>query len=107
MRTENGLEFCFGDLDRFCEEEGILRHHTVNGVAERMNRTLLEKARCMLSNAGLGKEFWAEAVSTACYFVNENRSPSTAKCKIPIEVWSGSLVYYSRWRVFGCPTMLM
>ena len=23
-----------------------------------MNRTLLEKVRCMLSNAGLGKQFW-------------------------------------------------
>ena len=41
-----------------------------NGVAERMNRTLLERARCMLSNAGLDKEFWAEAVSSACYLVN-------------------------------------
>ena len=30
----------------------------------------------MLSNAGLSKDFWAEAVSTACFLVN--RSPSTA-----------------------------
>jgi len=41
-----------------------------NGVAERMNRTLLERARCMLSNTGLGKEFWVEAISTGCYLVN-------------------------------------
>ena len=47
----------------FCKKEGISRHFTVrdtpqqNGVAERMNRTLLEKVRCMLSNAGLGKQF--------------------------------------------------
>jgi len=27
-----------------------------------MNHTLLERARCMLSNVGLG-EFWAEAIS--------------------------------------------
>ncbi|GKD67588.1 retrovirus-related pol polyprotein from transposon TNT 1-94 [Tanacetum coccineum] len=30
----------------------------------------------MLSNAGLGKEFWAEVVTYACYLVN--RFPSTA-----------------------------
>ncbi|KAK1694265.1 hypothetical protein QYE76_010962 [Lolium multiflorum] len=38
-------------------DEGIVRHHTIpytpqqNGVAERMNRTIISKARCMLSNA--------------------------------------------------------
>ena len=56
-----------------------------NGVAERMNRTLLEKARCMLSNVGLGKKFWAKAISMGCYLVN--RSPNTSiECKTPEEV---------------------
>ena len=70
LRTDNGLEFCNKEFDKFCKAEGIVRHRTVvgtpqqNGVAERMNRTLLEKARCMLSHAGLGKEFWAEAINT-------------------------------------------
>ena len=47
-----------------------------NGVAERMNRTLLENVCCMLSNAGLSKNFWAEALAYACYLVN--RLPSSA-----------------------------
>ncbi|KAH9783426.1 hypothetical protein KPL71_009306 [Citrus sinensis] len=42
-----------------------------NGVVERMNRTLLEKVRCMLSNAGLDKKFWAKAVSYACHLINQ------------------------------------
>jgi len=46
-----------------------------NGVAERMNRTLMEKARSMLSGIRLGHEFWVEAVEIACYLVN--RSPSS------------------------------
>ena len=55
----------------------------------------------MLSNAGLPKQFWAEAVSTACYLIN--RSPSYAiDKKTPIEVWSGSPANYSDLRVFGC-----
>ena len=93
FRTDNGLEFCSGEFNEFCKNEGIVRHRTVrrtpqqNGVAERMNRTLLERARCMRSNAGLGEEFWAEAVNTACYLVN--RSPSTAiELKTPEEVWA-------------------
>jgi len=72
-----------------------------NGVVERMNCTLLERACCMLSNAGLGKEFWAEAISTGCYLVN--RSPNTSiECKTPEEVWSGKSADYKNLRVFGC-----
>ena len=77
-----------------CQNEGIKRHFTVrhtpqqNGVAERMNRTLLENVRCMLSNAGLDKKFWAEAVSYASHLVN--RLPSAAiGGKTPMEMWSG------------------
>jgi len=58
----------------------------------------------MLSHAGLWhrRDFWAEAVSTACYLVN--RSPqSSIDFKIPEEVWSGSPVDYSILKVFGCP----
>jgi len=32
-------------------------------VSDRMNKTLVEKVRCMLSNAELGREFWAEALT--------------------------------------------
>ena len=57
LRTDNGLEFCFDEFNTLCKKEGIVRHRTVrhtpqqNSVAERMNRTLMEKVRCMLSNA--------------------------------------------------------
>lgn len=63
LRTDNGLEFCWSEFDEFCKNEGIARHHIVrntpqqNGVAERMNQTLLERARCMLSNAGMARRF--------------------------------------------------
>ncbi|KAJ4980996.1 hypothetical protein NE237_031833 [Protea cynaroides] len=91
LHTDNGLEFCSKEFDRFCKDEGIARHHTVrdtpqqNGVAERMNSTLLERVRCLLSNAGLGRSYWVEAINTVCYLVN--RSPTTATdYKTPIEV---------------------
>ncbi|KAJ9547247.1 hypothetical protein OSB04_019790 [Centaurea solstitialis] len=109
LRTDNGLEFCSGEFDRFCKDEGIARHRTVrhtpqqNGVAERMNRTLLERVRCVLSNAGLPRSFWAEALNTVCYLVK--RSPATAiDCKTPFEVWSGKPEDYTGLRVFGCPS---
>lgn len=63
LRTDNGLEFCNIEFDNYCRDQGILRHRIVrktpqqNGVAERMNRTLLEKVRCLLFTSGLPKTF--------------------------------------------------
>ena len=66
-----------------------------------MNRTILEKVRCMLSNAGLSKEFWAKAVVYACHLIN--RLPSTAiEGRTPMEMWTGkSATDYDSLHVFG------
>ncbi|KAH9769617.1 hypothetical protein KPL71_012080 [Citrus sinensis] len=104
LRTDNGLEYCNKDFENFCKSKGIARHRTVrntpqqNGLAERINRTLIEKVRCMLLNANLSKHFWAEAVNTAAYMIN--RSPSSAlDFKTPQEVWSGKPPNLSNLRV--------
>nr|GFD19848.1 retrovirus-related Pol polyprotein from transposon TNT 1-94 [Tanacetum cinerariifolium] len=49
LRTDNGLEFCGESFNALCQKYGIARHHTLvrtlqqNGIAERMNRTIMEK----------------------------------------------------------------
>ena len=101
------MEFCLNEFDEFCSNDGMVRHHTIpytpqqNGVAERMNMTIISRARCMLSNAKMHRSFWAEAASTACYLINRSPSVPLDK-KTPIEVWSGSPADYSDLRVFGC-----
>ena len=92
-----------------CEQHEIKRHFTVrktpqqNGVAERMNRIIAERARCLILNAGLENKFWVEAVNMACYLIN--RSPRAAlDGKVAGEVWTSSLVDYSGLREFRCPT---
>ena len=63
-------------FNEFYNVEGIVRHHTVrdipqqNGVAECMKQRLLERVRCMVSNIGLARRFWVEAVNTTCYMIN-------------------------------------
>ena len=106
LRTDNGGEFTSVEFEQYCKDEGIVRHKTVvytpqqNGVAKRMNPTLMERARSMINNANLQKELWAEVVSTTCYLVN--RSPSVAiDCKIPEEVCTGQSCDYSHLRIFG------
>ena len=61
---------------------------------------LFRSARSMLSGAGLGQEFWALAVDTACYL--KSRSPTSALVnKTPYEVWSGQKLFVAHLRVFG------
>ncbi|KAH9670747.1 hypothetical protein KPL70_017094 [Citrus sinensis] len=108
LRTDNGLEFCNKQFDDFCKLNGIARHKTVsytpqqNGLAERMNRTLMDKVRCLLIHSKLPQTLWAETLMTACYLVN--RSPSSAlNFKTPVEMWSGRAANYSNLKIFGCP----
>ncbi|GJU40764.1 retrovirus-related pol polyprotein from transposon TNT 1-94 [Tanacetum coccineum] len=72
-----------------------------NGLAERMNRTLLNKVRCLRIQSGLPDSFWAEATVAAAYLIN--RSPSTAlEKKTPMDLWSGHPANYEMLRIFGC-----
>ncbi|KAH9668238.1 hypothetical protein KPL70_021339 [Citrus sinensis] len=107
LRTDNGLEFCNQQFGSYCANEGIMRHRTVkntpqqNGLAERMNRTLMEKVRCMLIQSRLPKSLWAEVLMTASYLVN--LSPSSAlDFKTPFEMWHGKPASYEGLRAFGC-----
>ncbi|GJR51235.1 putative ribonuclease H-like domain-containing protein [Tanacetum coccineum] len=74
IRSDNGTEFKNRDMLEFCGNKGIKQEYSnartpqQNGVAERMNRTLIEAARTMLADSLLPTTFWAEAVSTACYY---------------------------------------
>lgn len=64
LRTDNGLEFLNFEFQDYCKEKGIKRYKTVsanpqqNGVVERINRTILERVRCMRLNSRLPKQFW-------------------------------------------------
>ena len=43
-----------------------------NGMAERMNRSLMKKAQCMRLQAGLPKVFWVDTVDVAYYLMNRS-----------------------------------
>ena len=82
LRTDNGGEYCSKAFEVYLKEKGITHQLTVpynpaqNGVAQRMNRTIVESARSLLFHSNTPTELWAEAVNTAVYL--RNRSPTTA-----------------------------
>lgn len=71
-----------------------------NAKVERMNRTIVMKARSMLAGPGLPKRLWAEAMATACYL--NNLTPSADKRKSPYELWTGNKPSVKHLKVYGC-----
>lgn len=110
FRSDNGTEFCSNKFKAFLEQNGIQKQTSVeytpqqNGLAERTIRTIVEKARCMLYDAGLPKRFWGEALNTATYVKNHTVS-AVLKNKSPMEVWTGTKPDISHFRVFGSRAM--
>lgn len=107
LRSDNGSEYCNSKFDDFLKKEGIIHQKTVpycpqqNGVSERLNRTLMEKARCLMLGAGLCTRFWGEAVMSAIYL--KNRSPTAALAgHTPEGLWTGSKPDLGHLHVFGC-----
>lgn len=111
LRTDNGKEYCNNDFKDFCRQNGIVHQtsnvHTPeqNGLVERMNRTVVERAKCMLYQAKLEVKFWAEAVNTAVYLVNRSIA-SGLKNQTPYEAWSEKKPNLGHLRIFGCKAMM-
>ena len=63
IRSDNGGEYTSTNFANYLRKEGIKQEFTIkktteqNGVAERMNRSLIESIRCMLSDSKLKKTF--------------------------------------------------
>ena len=108
LRADRGGEYLSQEFIHYLKQYGIQSESTAayspqqNGVAERLNRTLVEAARSMMHQSGLSYSFWAEAVSTATYL--RNRMVTTAlKCgKTPYQLWSGKKPNLEHIKVFGC-----
>ena len=107
LRTDNGGEYTSTEFETYLKKEGVWHELTVpktpeqNGVAERMNRTLVETTRSVLGYSKLSHKFWAEALSTAVYL--RNRSPTKAiEAMTPFEAWVGEKPNVGHLRTFGC-----
>jgi transposase InsO family protein len=77
LRVDNGMEYCAGyfqeELNRLgirCERTNIYSPQ-MNGVAERLNRTLLDAVRTTLLTTKLSSSWWAELLTAAAYVKNK------------------------------------
>jgi hypothetical protein len=110
IRCDNGGEYKNNNFQSWCREKGIIIDYTVpyspqlNGKAERLNRTLMEKARALIFDSKLNKEMWGEAIYTSTYLTN--RSPSETIGCTPAEMWYNRKPNLSNIKLFGSVTYL-
>lgn len=107
LYIDNGTEYLSNAMKSFCSDKGITYHLTVphtpqlNGVSERMNRTILEKTRVLLKTAKLPDSYWGDAVLTATFLINITPTKALEIKKTPYELWHNKKPTIKYLRVFG------
>lgn len=110
LRSDNGTEYVNNQFEAFFKEHGITHQKSTphspqqNGLSERMNRTILDKTRCMLLDSKLPKHFWAAAVQAAVNVTNS--LPNSPNGIAPDELWYNKKCNLKHFRVFGSKAMV-
>ncbi|CAI7817712.1 unnamed protein product [Closterium sp. NIES-54] len=101
-------EFLGAETTAWLKKQGIQRELTTaytpqsNGVAERANRTILETARALLIESGVGDSMWPHAVRHATVARNRVLTKVGNESWVPLERWLGRKPPVDMLRVFGC-----
>jgi transposase InsO family protein len=108
FRSDGGGEFYSKEFIEYCNGKGIAQEKTnpdtpqQNGVAERKNQTLNNKARSMLAEANLTTTFWASAIQYANWITNRSPTRALDDNKTPYELYYNKKPSITALRVFGC-----
>ena len=76
LHSDRGGEYLGKYFDEYLKTKGTMQKLTVhdtpqhNGVAERRNRTIVERIRALLHSSGLPKTFWGEAARHVVWLMN-------------------------------------
>lgn len=106
IRCDNGREFLNSKMYNLAKEKGIWIEtcppyvHELNGTAERMNRSVMDTARCLLTDSNLNNKYWPEVVKTVAYLKNRTLT-NTIKRKTPYEIFLGEKPDIKNLKLFG------
>ncbi|GBP25141.1 Retrovirus-related Pol polyprotein from transposon TNT 1-94 [Eumeta japonica] len=77
-----------------------------NGLCEGYNRSLVEKARCLLYDAQFEKFLWAEADNIAVFIKNRTPAAGLDQNTTPFEIWTGRKPNLSQLKIFASQVMV-
>lgn len=80
---------------------GPLHTPQLNGVAERYNRTLLDRLKPSLKNSPLHQHFWSDALEYAVWTTNRSPTRTNIGFKTPYELYYGHLPSMRHAHIFG------
>ncbi|MBW0548920.1 hypothetical protein O181_088635 [Austropuccinia psidii MF-1] len=107
ITTDGGGEFLNQKFKELANNKGF-KHNVAppytpehNGIAKRANRTILDKARCLLIGSKLPHQYWDKAVNTATYLSNILPTPSRNNLS-PHYMWNKRPPKIKNIRTFGC-----
>ena len=113
LRSDRGGEYMSWSFQMNLQRKGILHQSTVpynpqqNGVAERLNRTLMDGSRSLLSQSGLRERWWGDALLYTSWCRNRMTHAALQHRMTPYERWHGDKADISLARVFGCMTQVL
>lgn len=105
--TNGGGEFTSTRFKQYLENNGIVHQlscpYTLeqNNVAERKHGHLIVTTVAMLQTTFMSIKFWAEAVRTTAFLINQLPTP-VLQNKSPFEKLFNTCLDYAMLRVFGC-----
>ncbi|CAI7905976.1 unnamed protein product [Closterium sp. NIES-54] len=108
LRTDNGGGYTANAFTNYLSSHGI-NHQTSlphmpqqNGVAERVNRTLMDRVRVMTTEASLSSKFWPYAQEYAAWLHNRISCSSNPSAHSPYFMMTRKTADVSMARTFGC-----
>jgi len=110
IRSDNGSEYLSSDFQSIINEFGILHQRTMiyspqqNGVAERLNRTIMDMTRTMLVDSNLPKILWAEAANTSIYLLNRTYNQKIKESPYKFVHRRNSDIM--NFKIFGCKVII-
>jgi hypothetical protein len=112
LRTDGGGEYANREAQEYLKEQGIRWERSLprtpqqKGRAERLKRTIMEMARCLMIDAGLGHEYWQYAATMATFIRNQTPTTSNKGTMSPFEAMWGQKPNLHNLHLFGCSSQV-
>lgn len=108
LQSDNGGEYLSEEMKEYLTKRVIVHLLTTpgntyqNGVAKRLNRTLIELVRAMMHHKDVTKTFWAESLSVSVHVRDRVTVRGLSFSTTPYQLMYSSKPYVIHLREFGC-----